>query len=77
MTVKPADLQTYEAYKKAMRAAASQIKDNTPFCIFNDVETPDASKKPHVWKAFLVVGTPAGTVTPMLKEGRLSARGMQ
>ncbi|MGO9261757.1 MAG: hypothetical protein ACLQU1_36460 [Bryobacteraceae bacterium] len=61
------DLQTFEAYKKAMRAAASQIKDKTPFCIYSDVQLPDASGKMHTLKPFLVVGSPVNAITPLLK----------
>ena len=62
------DFQTFEAYKKAMRAAASQIRDKTPFCIYSDVQLPDASKKMHILKPFLVVGSPPNAITPMLKD---------
>jgi hypothetical protein len=68
MHVKPGDLLTFEAYKKAMKAAAAQIKPNTPFCIFSEVQIPDASKKLHTFKPFLVVGSPANVVLPLLKE---------
>ena len=68
MPLKAQDLQTFEAYKKAIRAAASQIKDNTPFCLYSDVEIPDASKKAHTLRPFLVVGSPANAITPMLKD---------
>jgi len=68
MPLKAQDLQTFEAYKKAIRAAASQIKDNTPFCLYSDVEIPDASKKAHTLRPFLVVGSPATAITPMLKD---------
>jgi hypothetical protein len=67
MQLKLQDLQTFEAYKKASRAAASQIKDNTPFCIFSDVQLPDSSKKVHLLRPFLVVGSPANAITPLLK----------
>jgi len=68
MPLKAQDLQTFEAYKKAIRAAASQIKDNTPFCLYSDVEIPDASKKAHTLRPFLVVGSPATAITPLLKD---------
>jgi len=68
MPLKAQDLQTFEAYKKAIRASASQIKDNTPFCLYSDVEIPDASKKSHMLRPFLVVGSPATAITPMLKD---------
>jgi len=68
MPLKAQDLQTFEAYKKAIRAAASQIKDNTPFCLYSDVEIPDASKKAHTLRPFLVVGSPANAITPLLKD---------
>jgi hypothetical protein len=61
------DLQTFEAYKKAMRVAASRIKDKTPFCIYSDVQLPDASGKMHTLKPFLVLGSPVNAITPLLK----------
>jgi hypothetical protein len=67
MQIKPADLETFEAYKKAMRAAAAQIKDNTPFCLYTDVQLPDSTKKVHTLKPFLVVGSVMNVITPMLK----------
>ena len=67
MPLKIQDLQTFEAYKKASRTAASQIRDNTPFCIFSDVQLPDSSKKVHLLRPFLVVGSPANAITPLLK----------
>ena len=67
MQLKAQELQTFEAFKKAMRAAASQVKDHSPFCIFSDVQLPDASKKMHILKPFLVVGSPAQVVLPLLK----------
>lgn len=67
MQMTPHDLQTFEAYKKAMRTAAGQIKDNTPFCMFSDVQMPDASGKLHTLKPFLVVGSPVNAITPLLK----------
>ncbi|HEX3742976.1 MAG TPA: hypothetical protein VHW09_03575 [Bryobacteraceae bacterium] len=68
MPLKAQDLQNYEAYKKATHAAASQIKKDTPFCLYSDVEIPDASKKMHTLRPFLVVGSPANAVTPLLKD---------
>jgi len=68
MQLKPLDLQMFEAYKKAMRAATSQIGTGMPFCIYSDVQMPDASKKMHTLKPFLVVGAPASTIGPMLKD---------
>jgi len=68
MQLKPQELQTLEAFKKASRAAAGQIKENTPFCIFSDVHLPDSSKKLHVLKPFLVVGSPPQVILPMLKD---------
>lgn len=68
MQLKPHELQTLEAFKKASRANAGQVKDNTPFCIFSDVQLPDASKKLHILKPFLVVGSQAQVILPMLKD---------
>jgi hypothetical protein len=68
MQLKPTDLATFEAYKKAMRAAASQIRDNTPFCLYTDVLMPDSTKKVHTLKPFLVIGGAMNVVTPMLKD---------
>ena len=67
LLLKAQDLETWEAFKKASRAAAMQIKDNTPFCVFSDVQLNDASDKPHVLKPFLVVG-PINVITPLLKD---------
>jgi tetratricopeptide (TPR) repeat protein len=67
MTLKPQDLQTYEAYKKAMRAAAGQVGNNTPFCLYSDVQMPDNSKKMHTLKPFLVVGATPSTIAPIWK----------
>jgi hypothetical protein len=52
-----------------MRTAAGQIGSNTPFCIYSDVQMPGASKT-HTLKPFLVVGAPASTIAPMLKDLR-------
>jgi hypothetical protein len=68
LLLKAPDLETFEAFKKASRAAAMQIKDNTPFCMYLDVQLPDASGKPHVLKPFLVVGSPINVITPLLKD---------
>jgi hypothetical protein len=68
MQLNAKDLQTFEAYKKAMKAAAGQIGNNTPFCIFSDVQMPDASKKVHTLRPFLVVGTAPSAITPLLKD---------
>jgi hypothetical protein len=68
MPMKPTDLETFEAYKAAMRAAASHIKDNTPFCLYSDVQIPDKSKKVHTLKPFLVVGSALNVITPMLAD---------
>jgi len=58
LLLKAHDLESFEAFKKASRAAASQIKDNTPFCMFTDVQLLDTSQKVHLLKPFLVVGSP-------------------
>jgi hypothetical protein len=68
LLLKAHDLETFEAFKKASRAAAMQIKDNTPFCMYSDVQLPDASGKVHVLKPFLVVGSPINVITPLLKD---------
>jgi hypothetical protein len=68
MKLKPEDLHTFEAYKKAIRAAAAQIKDNTPFCVYSEVQMPDAHQKLHVLKPFLVLGSPLNVITPLLKD---------
>lgn len=68
MQLKPQELQTLEAFKKASRVAASQVKDDAPFCIFSDVQLPDSSNKLHVLKPFLVVGSKAQVILPMLKD---------
>jgi len=68
MNLKPEDLKTYEAYRKAIRAAAAQIKDNTPFCLLSEVQMPDAHQKLHVLKPFLALGSPINVIVPMLKE---------
>jgi hypothetical protein len=68
LLLKAHDLESFEAFKKASRAAASQIKDNTPFCMFTDVELLDTSKKVHMLKPFLVVGSPINVITPLLKD---------
>jgi len=68
LLLKAHDLETFEAFKKASRAAASQIKDNTHFCLYSEVQLPDASGKVHVLKPFLVVGSPVNVVTPLLKD---------
>jgi hypothetical protein len=68
MQLKPQELQTLEAFKKASRAAAGQVKENAPFCIFSDVQLPDSSKKLHVLKPFLVVGSQPQVILPMLKD---------
>jgi hypothetical protein len=68
MLLKAQDLKTFEAFKKASRAAASQIKDNTPFCAFTDVQMLDESQKVHLLKPFLVVGSPINVITPFLKD---------
>lgn len=67
MPLTPRDLQTFEAYKQAMRAAAGQIKLNTPFCIYSDVQIPDAKGALHTLKPFLVVGSAVNAITPLLK----------
>jgi hypothetical protein len=64
--LKEQDVKTFESYKKAMRAAAGQIRDGTKFCIFNDVQIPDATGKMRPVKTFLVVGSPLGVVKPLL-----------
>src|SRR6202042_190338 len=66
MQFKEQDVKTFESYKKAMRANAAQIKDGTKFCIFNEVEIPDAAGKMHKVKPFLVVGVALGVVKPLL-----------
>ena len=80
MSLSAQDLKTYEAYKKAMKAAGGHIGHDTPFCIYSDVQLPDSSKKLHTLKPFLVVGTPASTIAPLLKElqggKQLSASGV-
>ena len=68
MKLKPENLETFEVYKKTMRAAAMQIKDNTPFCLFSEVQMPDAHQKLHVLKPFLALGSPLNVILPMLKE---------
>ena len=60
------DLKTFESYKKAMRMSASQIKDDTKFCIYNEVQLPDAHGKMHILKPFLVVGNGQMTFKPLL-----------
>ena len=60
------DLKTFESYKKAMRMSASQIKDDTKFCIYTEVQLPDASGKMHILKPFLVVGNGQATFKPLL-----------
>jgi hypothetical protein len=66
MQFKEQDVKTFESYKKAMRANAAQIKDGTKFCIFNEVQIPDATGKMRTVKPFLVVGVPLGMVKPLL-----------
>jgi hypothetical protein len=66
MQLKEQDVKTFESYKKAMRAAASQIKDGTKFCIFNEVQIPDATGKVRILKPFLVVGSGQMVVKPLL-----------
>jgi hypothetical protein len=66
MQLKQPDLKTFESYKKAMRMSASQIKDDTKFCIYNEVQLPDASGKMHILKPFLVVGNGQSTFKPLL-----------
>ena len=66
MQLKQPDLKTFESYKKAMRMSASQIKDDTRFCIYNEVQLPDASGKMHILKPFLVVGNGQTTFKPLL-----------
>jgi hypothetical protein len=61
MQLKQPDLKTFETYKKAMRMSASQIKDDTKFCIYNEVQLPDAGGKMHILKPFLVVGNGKST----------------
>lgn len=68
MLLKPQDLKTFEAFKKASRAAASQIKDNTPFCAFTDVQMLDEHEKVHLLKPFLVVGSPINVITTLIKD---------
>jgi hypothetical protein len=67
MSLKAENLQTFEAFKKANKTAASAIKNNTPFCLYSDVEIPDPPRKPHMVHLFLVVGSPASAITPLLK----------
>ena len=67
LSLKSENLATLEAFKKASRAAATQIKENTPFCAFSDIELLDSSKKPHVVKPFLAVG-PLNMIMPLLKD---------
>ena len=66
MQLKQPDLKTFETYKKAMRMSASQVKDDTKFCIYNEVQLPDASGKMHILKPFLVVGNGQATFKPLL-----------
>jgi len=66
MQLKQPDLKTFESYKKAMRMSASQIKDDTKFCIYNEVQLPDASGKMHILKPFLAVGNGQSTFKPLL-----------
>jgi len=78
MQLKPQDLKTFESYKKAMRMAASQIKDNTKFCIYTDVQLPDAGGKMHVLKPFLALCPPAmlkPLLTPLKGGKRLISEG--
>src|SRR5580698_861356 len=60
------DLKTLESYKKATKASASQIKDDTKFCIYNEVQLPDAHGKMHALKPFLVVGHGQSSFKPLL-----------
>ena len=64
--MQPQDVKTLESYKKAMRAAASHIKDNTKFCIYTDVQLPDAGGKMHTVRPFLVIGSGQSVVKPLL-----------
>jgi hypothetical protein len=66
MLLKQQDVKTFENYKKAMRMSASQIKDDTKFCIYTEVQLPDASGKMHILKPFLVVGNGQSTFKPLL-----------
>ena len=66
MLLKQQDVKTFESYKKAMRMSASQIKDDTKFCIYTEVQLPDASGKMHILKPFLVVGNGQATFKPLL-----------
>ncbi len=68
MSLNAQDFHNYEAYKKAMRAASGHIGNNTPFCLFSDVQLPDAAHKVHIFKPFLVVGAPASTIAPFLRD---------
>jgi hypothetical protein len=66
MLLKQQDVKTFESYKKAMRMSASQIKDDTKFCLYTEVQLPDASGKMHILKPFLVVGNGQATFKPLL-----------
>jgi hypothetical protein len=66
MLLKQQDVKTFESYRKAMRMSASQIKDDTKFCIYTEVELPDVSGKMHILKPFLVVGNGQATFKPLL-----------
>lgn len=66
MQLKQQDVKTLESYKKAMKMAAGQIRDDTKFCIYNEVLLPDAGGKMHVLKPFLVVGSGQMTFKPLL-----------
>ncbi|HEX3745540.1 MAG TPA: hypothetical protein VHW09_16465 [Bryobacteraceae bacterium] len=49
-----------------MRMSASQLKDDTKFCIYNEVQLPDATGKMHILKPFLVIGNGQSTFKPLL-----------
>jgi len=66
MLLKQQDIKTFESYKKAMRMSASQIKDDTKFCIYTEVQLPDVSGKMRILKPFLVVGNGQATFKPLL-----------
>ena len=57
MPLQEADLKSYDAYKKAIRADGSKINDKsqTRFWVFKDVEMPDLKGKPNKIPAFLVL----------------------
>jgi len=67
LPLKAQDLESIDNFKRACRAAAGQVRDNTPFSAFTEVHLPDSSKKLRVVKPFLVVGSPSNAVAPLLK----------